>query len=59
MKTYAVQFGKELKFNKSEKIRCVAICTQDACKWQVTCRRDTDEAFWRVTAFNDVHENCP
>ncbi|XP_019179532.1 PREDICTED: uncharacterized protein LOC109174735 [Ipomoea nil] len=59
VKTYAIQFGKELKFKKNDKVRCIAICTQSDCKWQVTCRKDVDEDFWRVTVLNDVQANCP
>ncbi|XP_019160035.1 PREDICTED: uncharacterized protein LOC109156638 [Ipomoea nil] len=59
VKTYGIQYGKELKFKKNDKVRCVAVCTQSDCKWQATCRRDPDEAFWKVTVFNDEHVNCP
>lgn len=59
VKTFAIQFGKELKFKKNDKIRCIATCTQDGCRWQVTCRKDPDEDFQKVTAFNDDHDNRP
>nr|GMC75681.1 eukaryotic peptide chain release factor GTP-binding subunit ERF3A-like isoform X1 [Ipomoea batatas] len=59
VKTYGIQFGKELKFKKNDKVRCVVVCTQADCKWQATCRRDPDESFWRVTVFNDEHANFP
>ncbi|XP_019197751.1 PREDICTED: uncharacterized protein LOC109191598 [Ipomoea nil] len=57
--TYAVQFGKELKFKKNDKVRCVSTCSQEGCKWQVTCRKDSDEGNWRVSALNDEHSDCP
>ncbi|XP_031120947.1 uncharacterized protein LOC116024186 [Ipomoea triloba] len=59
VKAYAIQFRKELKFKKNDKVMCVAICTQSDCKWQATCRNDVDESFWRVIVLNDVHANCP
>lgn len=58
VKVYAIQFGKELKFIKNDKVRCVAKCKQEGCKWQVTCRKDKDDQSWKITTLNDNHEGC-
>lgn len=58
VKVYAIQFGKELKFIKNDKVRCVAKCKQEGCKSQVTCRKDKDDQSWKITTLNDNHEGC-
>nr|GME07153.1 uncharacterized protein LOC109184816 [Ipomoea batatas] len=59
VKTYGLQFGKELKFVKNDKVRCAAKCVQEGCNWRVNCRRDANEACWRVTMLIDEHNDCP
>lgn len=55
---YAIRHGKDLKYIKNCKVRCVAICTHESCKWEITLRRVENELYWRVLSFNDNHEDC-
>ncbi|XP_019190408.1 PREDICTED: uncharacterized protein LOC109184816 [Ipomoea nil] len=58
VKTYGLQFGKELKFVKNDKVRCIAKCVQEGCNWRVNCRRDPDEQCWRIIVLVDEHNDC-
>ncbi|XP_019197083.1 PREDICTED: uncharacterized protein LOC109190938 [Ipomoea nil] len=55
---YAIKEGKEMKYEKNDKVRCVVKCKHESCPWKVTLRYDKDDKFWKITVLNEKHDGC-
>ncbi|XP_019181786.1 PREDICTED: uncharacterized protein LOC109176844 [Ipomoea nil] len=55
---YAIKEGKEMKYHKNDKVRCVVKCKHESCPWQVTLRFNKDDKCWRVSVVKDKHDGC-
>ncbi|XP_019152456.1 PREDICTED: uncharacterized protein LOC109149253 [Ipomoea nil] len=56
--SYAFKEGKDIKFEKNDKVRCIVKCKKIGCPWSITLRWIKDVNCWRVTSFNDTHDGC-
>ncbi|XP_031127717.1 uncharacterized protein LOC116029817 [Ipomoea triloba] len=55
---YAIKEGKEMKYEKNDKVRCVVKCKHSSCPWQITLRYVKDEKCWRISVLKDKHDGC-
>ncbi|KAG5531079.1 hypothetical protein RHGRI_025890 [Rhododendron griersonianum] len=54
VKEYAVKWGKEIKFLKSDRRQIRAKC-KDGCPWDIYCAYVPNDSVYRVKTFKDVH----
>ncbi|KAI8563066.1 hypothetical protein RHMOL_Rhmol03G0084600 [Rhododendron molle] len=54
VKEYAVKWGKEIKFLKSDRRQVRAKC-KDGCPWDIYCAYVPNDLVYRVKTFKDVH----
>ncbi|KAI8546654.1 hypothetical protein RHMOL_Rhmol07G0136600 [Rhododendron molle] len=54
VKEYAVKWGKEIKFLKSDRTQVRAKC-KDGCPWDIYCAYVPNDLVYRVKTFKDVH----
>lgn len=52
--TYVVQSGRNLKFNKNDKVRVRVEC-KDGCPWSIYCAKLDGEDTWQIRTMNDEH----
>ncbi|KAF7133068.1 hypothetical protein RHSIM_Rhsim09G0050000 [Rhododendron simsii] len=54
IKKYAIKWGKEIKFLKSDRRQVRAKC-KDGCPWDIYCAYVPNDLVYRVKTFKDVH----
>lgn len=55
---YAFNNGKDLKFEKNDKLRVTVSCKHPSCPWRINCRKLSNCLSWRVLELVDRHEGC-
>ena len=54
MKDYYIHLGREVKWEKKDSIRSVAVC-KDGCPWEMTCLLHNALKTFQVFEFVNVH----
>ncbi|CAH9099769.1 unnamed protein product [Cuscuta epithymum] len=55
---YAFNNGKDLKFEKNDKVRVTVSCKHPNCPWKINCRKLRNTSSCRVLDFVEKHEGC-
>lgn len=58
IQNYALNNGKDLKYQRNEKDRVVVNCKYASCPWVINLRKVSQSMSWRILKIVDRHEGC-
>nr|GMD45755.1 uncharacterized protein LOC109165835 [Ipomoea batatas] len=58
IQNYGIKNGKDMKFEKIEKLRVTMSCKNEGYPWRINCKKLKNTFTWRVLSYNDKHEGC-
>ncbi|XP_059450972.1 uncharacterized protein LOC132181751 [Corylus avellana] len=55
VKEYNVKRGKDICFKKNERMKCIAVCRDDKCRYRVYARQMEDEVSFQIRSMQPKH----
>ncbi|XP_016164255.1 uncharacterized protein LOC107606740 [Arachis ipaensis] len=52
---YTIQWGRNIRFSKNDKVRVRAVCKCEDCPWVVYCAHNPSDGSWQIKTLVDNH----